>query len=194
MAVRLRSQHHQIVTKGLHTRYRPSGSCPGTGSCVGPYAISYRRVPFVPVPGLVPGHQIVTKGLHTRYFGALVLCITLTSQPTPTSPCKRWEQTAGEPPGRTYARPTEVRFSCLRCGPLANHQTIQGSFPVRRKRPFLIPTRSPCTPPTEARFSLEDAPKLTLGRVWADTWSSATSTTASSPEPKYSRSTGVPRS
>ena len=33
----------------------PSGSHPGTGSCVGPYAIAYRRVPFVPVPGLVPG-------------------------------------------------------------------------------------------------------------------------------------------
>jgi len=28
---------------------------PGTGSCVGPYAPAYRRGPFVPVPGLVPG-------------------------------------------------------------------------------------------------------------------------------------------
>jgi hypothetical protein len=44
------------------------GSCPGPGSCVGPYAFAYRRVPFVPVPGLTScgGAGEVTRSAYQK--------------------------------------------------------------------------------------------------------------------------------
>jgi hypothetical protein len=95
-----------------------SGSCPGTGTCVGPYAPSYRRGAFVPVPG-PERHDMQIKCL-----------IDQVQSPLPHTPCFLYpshDPSGYEPPCLLLHLPSSsVAFFCIPLLPLLTARQLTG--------------------------------------------------------------------
>ena len=78
--------------------------------------------------------------IGTLFGGALVLYITLSTHPTPTSPFWRCEQKAGEIRGEPNTWFAQVSFSCLVLAAAPREISILNIFPwprgLRRPSPF----------------------------------------------------------